>query len=1702
MAATMLCIINMLKAQSSYCSSMPISKNGRDIENIQFGALNHISNCSTKAPTPNSLLNQYSDYTSFPTSTFYRGKKYRFYVSVILCNSTTNNTNSTILTYIDYNQDGDFNDTGELVYYFPTLTGSYNPTYVSDSIEIPYTAALGNTRLRIVLKDSASADTCCGLYSTGETEDYTINIDSMPLYYNYCAAIQQKDSAAAGNVNVPILKIPVSVTNGGGFAVASTFEFNTIGTTNTSDIVNAKLFFTGTRREFDVTKLSASIANPAGTMVFNVNDTLINSDTNFFWLVYDVANNAAINHELDAQFTNLTLIGINHIPTNGNPLGSVLIDTAMTLISTTTTQALFTKMYLGTINNMILGIEINTSLKGVPIKLSSLNISTNGTSNLSVISNLKIWNTGNDPVFNTVNQFGNTISVPNATQTITSDVKLKPGTNYFWVTYDIVPHSQMNICLDAECSSLIIQNQIIIPSITSPTGYGKTDAWYCSPVIYWNTNLEIDSIKFGNLSYNHFAGNRNYYTDNNGVNHPEPLADFTNLPPKTFLKGNSYPLDVTLFYPTVNQFAIAAYIDYNQDGDYDDAGEEIYNSKKSVLPPTKVVHCGNINIPYSAIDGKTHLRVICGWQPNNWNIDPCFSYDGEAWDFPIIISDPSIFANYTSSYALQQTVISTKGKTNVKILNLPITSTPGNGDAIATSFVFNTVGTSNANDITSAKLYTTGNNNKFNTSNLLGSITSPSGSMVFYVNDTLLQYDTTFYWLTYDVSTNATINHVLDASFDGVQVNGVYYTPSVTNPIGNVLIDTSLIILNANTTQNLLTKVYTGVINNKILGIELNTYVKVSSSQMLNFNVSTNGTANLSDVNNLKIWFTGNSPVFNTNRQLGATISNPLAINNVSDTITLLNGINYFWLSFDVPPTATIGNAVDAGFNFVTVNNTATTIPTVTNPTGNAIIDTALIILGANTSQNIRTKVYTGSANNQIIGIELNTIVRYSKFQSISLNISTSGTTNLNEIINLKVWSTGNSPIFDTTNQFGSTIPILSASNNVSGNLSLSNGTNYFWVTYDISPTATINNYVDATCNYISVNTVNYIPSTSPVGNRQIRTFYYYCSSSANNSGTQEIYNVKFGNLNNSSTCTSIAPGPNSISQKYSDYTSLSAVTFIKGMSYPLSITTNSCAGFANEVVAVYVDYNQDGIFNGINENIYTSTYALGSNQIKNAGNISIPLTAANGEVLLRVVYADSSIAPSCGNYQNGETEDYTINIQDPAIYTWNQSTAGDYALSSNWSPSRVSPASTDKLIFNLGGNAIVSNVPSQSVSGITLQNNTNLKLRASSSNLLTIIDSLNLTSGNIINDSNVIIQLGQDTVSIGSITGTGNIQGTELRRWVNKINTVYNFPLYVGTYNRSIKITYTVAPVTQGILMAKFVESPPGNVGLPLTQGTIAVNKAGVNGYWNLTTNKLNSGLYKATVNAEGFSNITDYSKLVLLKRSISTGPWTLAGSHFTTTGSNSSPILNRSSISGFGNFGIGGDSMVNPLPVGFIDIKAKPQGDDVQIEWQTSTEINNLGFEVERSENANDYDKIDFVKGNINSNSLQTYRALDRGILSTTQVNTLYYRLKQIDIDGNYSFSKIVSIDLNKKVDDEGIKLYPNPFENLVKISLTATTEQIINIKVYDMLGQELIEEEVMVSKGQGVYNLSKMGNLANGLYLFKVKYDNRSNAVLMEK
>jgi hypothetical protein len=105
-----------------------------------------------------------------------------------------------------------------------------------------------------------------------------------------------------------------------------------------------------------------------------------------------------------------------------------------------------------------------------------------------------------------------------------------------------------------------------------------------------------------------------------------------------------------------------------------------------------------------------------------------------------------------------------------------------------------------------------------------------------------------------------------------------------------------------------------------------------------------------------------------------------------------------------------------------------------------------------------------------------------------SLTVGSTGTTSLSDISNLKVFYTGNNTGFYTSNQFGSTLNTIGASQAITGNQTLVKGHNYFWITYDVSAIATTGNILDAEITNITVNGNLMLPSiTAPVGNRIIR---------------------------------------------------------------------------------------------------------------------------------------------------------------------------------------------------------------------------------------------------------------------------------------------------------------------------------------------------------------------------------------------------------------------------------------------------------------------------------------------------------------------------------------------------------------------------------------------------------------------------------------
>lgn len=155
-----------------------------------------------------------------------------------------------------------------------------------------------------------------------------------------------------------------------------------------------------------------------------------------------------------------------------------------------------------------------------------------------------------------------------------------------------------------------------------------------------------------------------------------------------------------------------------------------------------------------------------------------------------------------------------------------------------------------------------------------------------------------------------------------------------------------------------------------------------------------------------------------------------------------------------------------------------------------------------------------------------------------------------------------------------------------------------------------------------------------------------YCTSSATTTFNEEILNVSLGTLNNSSTCSSVG-GVGSVQSQYSNYTALSAPNLAATATYNLSVSIGTCGTNNNNMMKVFIDYNQNGLFTDAGETVYATTSpSIGAN-IQNA-SIVIPATALTGQTRMRVVTVQTTSASnvnSCGTYSWGETEDYLVNI-------------------------------------------------------------------------------------------------------------------------------------------------------------------------------------------------------------------------------------------------------------------------------------------------------------------------------------------------------------------------------------------------------------------------------------------------------------------------
>jgi photosystem II stability/assembly factor-like uncharacterized protein len=175
--------------------------------------------------------------------------------------------------------------------------------------------------------------------------------------------------------------------------------------------------------------------------------------------------------------------------------------------------------------------------------------------------------------------------------------------------------------------------------------------------------------------------------------------------------------------------------------------------------------------------------------------------------------------------------------------------------------------------------------------------------------------------------------------------------------------------------------------------------------------------------------------------------------------------------------------------------------------------------------------------------------------------------------------------------------------------------------------------------------------------------------------------------------------------------------------------------------------------------------------------------------------------------------------------------------------------------------------------------------------------------------------------------------------------------------------------------------------------------------------------------------------------------------------------------------------------VPVELASFTASVSGNDVTLNWITATELNNLGFYVERQE-SEQWIEVGFVEGYGTTTEPKDYVFVDKNV----PAGTYYYRIKQVDFDGTAKYYEHEQeIEVAAPVSYDLSQNYPNPFNPVTKIKYSVPADGFVNIAVYNVLGEKVVEIVNSMQKA-GRYEVTfDASNIASGMYLYRMEAGN---------
>ncbi len=235
----------------------------------------------------------------------------------------------------------------------------------------------------------------------------------------------------------------------------------------------------------------------------------------------------------------------------------------------------------------------------------------------------------------------------------------------------------------------------------------------------------------------------------------------------------------------------------------------------------------------------------------------------------------------------------------------------------------------------------------------------------------------------------------------------------------------------------------------------------------------------------------------------------------------------------------------------------------------------------------------------------------------------------------------------------------------------------------------------------------------------------------------------------------------------------------------------------------------------------------------------------------------------------------------------------------------------------------------------------------------------------------------------------------------------------------------------------------------------------------------------------------------------------WNQLGGVFTLPATGNFVVQNfRLSLADFSKPGCGNDFAVDdiklatcpsggPLPVEFLDVSAKQKGAGVTVNWSTASEINNKYYDVERSNDGGaTWNIVSTIKssGN-NSSATKRYSIFD----PRPSAGANFYRIKQVDLDGQYKHSKTVSVKIN--LDKTVASVIANPFSSNISIDFLSKSNQTVALNLFDATGKRITTERFAIPKGNSRKVLDNVDMLQRGVYILNI-VDESGAAIYYEK